>query len=127
MNCCHHAIPIFIKRQAGVILNISSVWGNVGASCEAVYSATKGGINSFTKALGKELAPSHISVNAIACGAVDTAMNACFTKEELEALSEEIPAGRMTTPAEVAEFAFSICTAPSYLNGQVITFDGAWT
>lgn len=127
MNCCHQAIPMFIKIHVGVILNISSVWGNVGASCEAVYSATKGGINSFTKALGKELAPSKISVNAIACGAVDTTMNACFTKEELEALNEEIPAGRMTTPEEVAEFAFSICTAPSYLNGQVITFDGAWT
>jgi 3-oxoacyl-[acyl-carrier protein] reductase len=127
MNCCHQAIPLFVHNHAGVILNISSVWGNVGASCEAVYSATKGGINSFTKALGKELAPSNISVNAIACGAVDTTMNSCFTKEELAALNAEIPAGRMTTPEEVAEFALSICTAPSYLNGQIITFDGAWT
>jgi 3-oxoacyl-[acyl-carrier protein] reductase len=127
MNCCHQAIPMFIRKQAGVILNISSVWGNVGASCEAAYSATKGGINSFTKALGKELAPSNISVNAIACGAVDTTMNSCFTREDLDALNEEIPAGRMATSEEVAEFVYSISTAPGYLNGQVITFDGAWT
>lgn len=127
MNCCHQAIPMFMKNHAGVILNISSVWGNIGASCEAVYSATKGGINSFTKALGKELAPSNISVNALACGIVNTSMNACFSPQELDALREEIPAGRMTTPEEVAEFAFSLCNASSYLSGQVITFDGAWT
>lgn len=127
MNCCHLAVPMFLSRKSGVILNISSVWGNVGASCEAVYSATKGGINSFTKALGKELAPSNISINAIACGAVDTSMNACFSSEELLALKEEIPAGRLATVEEVADFAYQICNAPSYLNGQIITLDGAWT
>lgn len=127
MNCCHHAIPMFVSKQSGSILNISSVWGNVGASCEAVYSATKGGINSFTRALGKELAPSNITVNAMACGVIATSMNAFLSKDELAALQEEIPAGRMATPEEVADFAYSLCTAPSYLNGQVITFDGAWT
>ena len=127
LNCCHQATPIFISNKSGVILNISSVWGNVGASCEAVYSATKGGINSFTKALGKELAPSNIQVNALACGAIDTAMNACFSNEELQALTEDIPAGRMASPEEVADFAYAICNGPRYLNGQIITFDGAWT
>lgn len=123
MNCCHQAIPIFLKQQSGKIINISSVWGNEGASCEAVYSATKGGINSFTKALGKELAPSNIQVNAVACGAIDTDMNRCFSKEEIEALEEEIPAGRMGTPEEVADLVYDLSTH-SYLNAQIITFDG---
>lgn len=127
MNCCHKAIPIMVQNKSGVILNISSVWGNVGASCEAVYSATKGGINSFTKALGKELAPSNICVNALACGAIDTTMNACFSNEELLALKDDIPAGRFASPEEVAEFAYLLCNGPGYLNGQIITFDGAWT
>lgn len=127
MNCCHKAVPIMVQNKSGVILNISSVWGNVGASCEAVYSATKGGINSFTKALGKELAPSNICVNALACGAIDTTMNACFSNEELLALKDDIPAGRLASPEEVAEFAYLLCNGPGYLNGQIITFDGAWT
>jgi 3-oxoacyl-[acyl-carrier protein] reductase len=127
MNCCHLAIPMMVSKKSGVILNISSVFGTIGASCEAAYSATKGGINSFTKALGKELAPSNVLVNAIACGAVDTTMNACFSDEELQALKDDIPTGRLATPEEVADFAYSICNGPRYLNGQVITFDGAWT
>ena len=76
MNLCHLVIPSMVHRHHGRIINISSVWGNVGASCEAVYSASKGAINSFTKALAKELAPSNIQVNAIAFGAIETPMNA---------------------------------------------------
>ena len=101
MNLCHLVIPSMVHRHHGRIINISSVWGNVGASCEAVYSASKGAINSFTKALAKELAPSNIQVNAIAFGAIETPMNAWLSKEEAEALADEIPAGREGTKAEV--------------------------
>lgn len=119
-------IPHFLQNGGGKIINISSIWGNVGASCEVAYSATKGGINAFTKALGKELAPSNIQVDAIAFGAIDTDMNKCFSEEELTALAEEIPAGRLGTATEAAEMVYSVATAGRYLNGQVITFDGGW-
>ena len=125
-NCCHFAIPDMINAKSGRIINISSVWGNVGASCEVAYSACKGGINSLTRALGKELAPSNIQVNAIACGVIDTDMNRCFSEEERSALIEEIPAGRMGSPEEVASLAYSLATASSYLNGQILTLDGGW-
>jgi len=120
------AIPLMLKKHEGKIINISSVWGNVGASCEVAYSACKGGVNSFTRALGKELAPSNIQVNAIACGVIDTDMNRCFSEEERSALIEEIPAGRMGSPEEVASLAYSLATASSYLNGQILTLDGGW-
>lgn len=120
------AIPAMVRKQSGKIINISSVWGNCGASCEAAYSATKGAINSLTRALGKELAPSNIQVNAIACGVIDTDMNKCFSDEERKALADEIPAGRFGRPEEVAELAYNIATSHSYLNGQVITLDGGW-
>lgn len=120
------AIPAMLSRKNGKILNISSVWGNVGASCEAAYSASKGGINSLTKALGKELAPSNIQVNALACGAIDTDMNSCFSEEDLQALAEEIPAGRLGRPEEAAEMIWQLANAPAYLNGQIITLDGGW-
>lgn len=119
-------IPDMVKKQSGTIINISSVWGICGASCEAAYSASKGGINALTRALGKELAPSNIQVNAIACGAVDTAMNSCFTAEEHAALCAEIPAGRMASPAEVAQMILWLITAPGYLTGEVIKMDGGW-
>lgn len=119
-------IPGMVQNQKGKILQISSVWGNVGASCEVAYSACKGGINSFTKALGKELAPSNIQVNAIACGVIDTDMNRCFSPEERSALAEEIPAGRFGAAGEVADLALSIVTGNNYLNGQIITLDGGW-
>lgn len=124
--CCKHAIPDMVHAKSGAILNISSVWGTVGASCEVAYSASKGGMNTFTKALAKELAPSGISVNAIACGVIDTRMNQCFSEEERTALCEEIPAGRFATPEEVANLALSILTSTSYLTGQIITLDGGW-
>ncbi len=110
----------------GRILNISSVWGNVGASCEAAYSATKGGVNSLTRALAKELAPSGIPVNAIACGCVDTVMNGQLSAEEKAELSEEIPAGRFAEPEEIAAAALQLVRAPAYLTGQIVTVDGGW-
>lgn len=123
---CHEVVPHMVHEHSGRILNISSVWGEVGASCEAAYSATKGGINALTQALGKELAPSHIAVNAISCGAVDTTMNACFSDEERSSLEEAIPYGRMAASEEVADFALQILSSPAYLTGQIIRFDGGW-
>ncbi len=126
MNLCHLVIPSMIHRHHGRIINISSVWGNVGASCEAVYSASKGAINSFTKALAKELAPSNIQVNAIAFGAIETPMNAWLSKEEAEALADEIPAGREGTKEEAAQMICMVADAPDYLTGQILTMDGGW-
>lgn len=124
---CKHGIPLMLQNHSGRIINISSVWGNVGASMEVAYSASKGALNSFTKALAKELAPSNITVNAIACGVIDTSMNACFSQEERDALREEIPADRFGDPSEVARLALQLATAPTYLTGQIITMDGGWT
>lgn len=125
-HTCKCIVPSMVQRHQGKIINISSVWGNVGASCEVAYSACKGGINSFTKALGKELAPSNIQVNAIACGCIDTRMNACLEEEDIAQLCEEIPAGRFGRPDEVAALALSLASGNDYLNGQIITLDGGW-
>lgn len=125
-NCCKLAIPGMVRQQRGKIVNISSVWGVVGASCEVAYSATKGGINAMTKALAKELAPSNIQVNAIACGAIDTEMNQWMEEEELIALVEEIPAGRLGRAEEVADLIYHLSYKESYLTGQVIGLDGGW-
>lgn len=125
-NCCKLAIPDMIKNKKGKIINISSVWGNVGASCEVAYSTTKGGINSFTKSLAKELAPSNIQVNAIACGAIDTEMNQFLADDELMSLIEEIPMGRLGKAEEVADFVYAITHKNQYLTGQVISLDGGW-
>lgn len=126
-NCCNLVLPFMLHNKKGSIINISSVWGNAGSSCEVAYSASKGGINAFTKALGKELAPSGIRVNAIACGAVDTAMNHCFSEEDIEALNSEIPAGRFASTKEVADLILDLAENHPYLTGQVITLDGGWT
>jgi 3-oxoacyl-[acyl-carrier protein] reductase len=125
-STCKCVIPSMVARQHGKILNISSVWGETGASCEAAYSACKGGMNALTRALGKELAPSNIQVNAISCGVIDTRMNSCFTPEERNALMDEIPASRFGTPEEVAELALALVTGNDYLNGQIIRLDGGW-
>ena len=121
-----YVIPEMLKKQSGHIINISSVWGNIGASMEVAYSASKGGINSFTKALAKELAPSNISVNAISPGFIDTDMNKVFEKDELDAIFEEIPMGRAGKPNEVAKLIYKIAMSV-YITGQIITIDGGWT
>lgn len=125
-NCCKQIIPDMVARQSGSIINISSVWGSCGASCEVAYSASKGGMNAFTKALAKELAPSRITVNAIACGAIDTEMNQFLSEEERDQLIDEIPACRMGTPEEVGRLALQLAGKHSYLTGQIITLDGGW-
>ena len=127
MHSCHLIVPSMIARKSGRIINISSAWGICGASCEAVYSAAKSGVNGFTRALGKELAPSGIPVNAIAFGVIDTDMNRShLTDEDIEALADEIPAGRMATPEEAADAVWQLACNPTYLTGQVITFDGGY-
>lgn len=120
------AIPLMLHKHSGRIINISSVWGNVGASTEVAYSASKGAVNSFTKALAKELAPSNIQVNAIACGLIATDMNNQLSREDLDALTDEIPADRMGTPQEVARLVVQTAQAPEYMTGQIITIDGGW-
>ena len=123
--CCRAAIPHMVSVKCGRIINISSMWGTAGASCEAAYSATKSGIHGLTKALAKELAPSNIQVNAIACGVIDTEMNACFSEEERQALADEIPLMRFGQPEEVAELAvFLADQRASFLTGKIITLDG---
>lgn len=125
-NLSSLVIPDMVKNKSGKMLNISSVWGNIGASMEVAYSASKGGMNSLTKALAKELAPSNIQVNAIACGAIDTEMNSFLATEELACLIDEIPASRLGKPEEVAELSFNLCTGNDYLTGQIIGLDGGW-
>lgn len=121
-----YAIPLMLHNHTGHIINISSVWGNVGAAAEVAYSASKGGLNTFTKALAKELAPSGIQVNALACGLIDTQMNAHLTAEDLSALKEEIPAGRPGSCEEVAQSVLQLLQMPSYFTGQIINIDGGW-
>lgn len=125
-NCCKLAIPYMVRQKQGKIVNVSSVWGVVGASCETAYSATKGGINALTKALAKELAPSNIQVNAVACGAIDTEMNQWMEEDELIALVEDIPAGRLGSAEEVADLVYRLGYKNAYLTGQVIGLDGGW-
>lgn len=124
--CSKLCIPSMVKKNSGKIITISSVWGVSGASCEVAYSATKSGIHGFTKALAKELAPSNIQVNAIACGAIDTEMNQFLSKEEKESLMEEIPAGRFGTPLEVAHLTLQLAQNNHYVTGQIIQLDGGW-
>ena len=99
--CSRAVIPEMVSKKSGKIINISSMWGTAGASCEAAYSATKAGVHGLTKALAKELAPSNIQVNAIACGVIDTAMNQQLSEEDKIVLKNEIPASRFGTPEEL--------------------------
>ena len=124
---CRYAVPEMVRRRQGKIINISSVWGTVGASMEVAYSASKGGVNAFTRALAKELGPSCIQVNAIACGVIDTDMNKSLDKEDIEQLIQEIPLDRLGRAEEVAELVKLLCTGNQYLTGQIITLDGGWT
>ena len=119
-------IHIFLKQGYGKIINISSVWGQRGASYEVCYSTTKGAIDSFTKALAKELAPSNIQVNAISCGIIDTKMNGHLTQEDVDSIIEEIPASRLGTTEDVANAVYGLVNSGSYVTGQIITVDGGW-
>ncbi len=118
--CSKYAALSMLKKHSGAIINISSVWGERGASCETLYSMTKAGVIGLTKALSQELAPSDITVNCVTPGIIDTRMNGMFKKEELE---REVPLGRLGTPAEVAE-AVLFFAENSYVTGQVLGVNG---
>lgn len=127
-NCCKFAVPHMVKEKQGKIINISSMWGVCGASCETVYSATKAAVIGLTKALARELAPSNIQVNCVAPGAIDTKMNNNLSQREKNAFSDEIPMGRFGTPAEIASVvSFLAGSGSDYITAQVITADGGLT
>lgn len=124
-NCCQCAVPFMVSQKSGKIINISSMWGVCGASCETVYSATKAAVIGLTKALGKELAPSNVQVNCIAPGAIDTKMNNNLSEEDKSAFADEIPMGRFGKPEEIAKtVAFLTSEGSDYITAQVITVDG---
>ncbi|WP_134686270.1 elongation factor P 5-aminopentanone reductase [Brevibacillus migulae] len=121
------AVKPMIQQGYGRIVNLSSIWGLTGGSCEVLYSLTKGAINSFTKALAKELAPSGITVNAVAPGAVEGGMMRRFSPEEVEQISQEIPVGRMGLSTEVASLVSYLLSPQSgYVTGQIISPNGGW-
>lgn len=127
MLCSKAVLPEMIRRQHGKIINITSVWGEVGASCEVVYSAAKAGIIGFTKAVAKEVAPSGIRVNAVSAGIIDTPMNSSLCENDLNAIIDEIPVGRMGTPSDIAKCVLFLASDDSsYLCGQIIRADGGW-
>lgn len=124
-HCCRAVLPHMLERKTGSIVTVSSMWGQVGASCEAAYSATKGAVIAYTKALAKELGPSNIRVNCVAPGAIDTEMNSRLTREDLAALADETPLGRIGTPQEAAAaIAFLASDEASFLTGQVVSPNG---
>ena len=125
-NTCHTYVPDMVSNGGGQILNVSSVWGLCGASCEVAYSASKGAVNAFTKALAKELAPSHIRVNAIALGIVGTRMNAHLTETETAEICDQIPAGYIASPEDAAQAMLRLLDMPEYFNGEIVRFDGCW-
>ena len=125
MNCARAVLPGMIRRHFGCIVNISSMWGEVGASCEVDYSAAKAGVIGFTKALAKEAAPSGIRVNCVSPGFIMTEMNSRYTPDELEAIREEIPLGIFGEPEHVAEAVeFLASELAAYITGQVLGVNG---
>ncbi len=126
-NCCKSVTPKMISQKSGKIINISSIWGQVGASCEVAYSAAKAGVIGLTKALAKELAPSGITVNAIAPGIIDTTMNEEYTIEEIEDFVSRIPLSRMGTPDEIALAAYFLASDDAdYITGQILGVNGGY-
>ncbi|MBQ2580456.1 MAG: 3-oxoacyl-ACP reductase FabG [Ruminococcus sp.] len=127
MELSRQVLPAMIREKCGNIINISSVWGEKGASCEVAYCAAKAGLIGFTKALAREEAPSGIRVNCISCGYIDTKMNSELSDEDKQAVLDEIPAGRFGTPQDVAgAVSFLVSEKAGYITGQVIRVDGCW-
>ncbi|MNV71183.1 3-oxoacyl-[acyl-carrier-protein] reductase FabG [compost metagenome] len=125
--CSQIFMPYMVSQRYGRIINVSSVWGISGASCEVAYSASKGGVNAFTKALARELAPSGVTVNAVAPGAVRTSMLDNLAEDEVRMLEEEIPAGRLALPDEISSLVYFLALPESgYINGQIISPNGGW-
>lgn len=125
LNCARAILPPMINKKSGNIINISSMWGQCGASCEVDYSASKAGIIGFTKAMAKEVAPSGIRVNCIAPGFIMTEMNSRFSKEDLELIREDIPLGIFGEPRHIADaVAFLASDQAEYITGQVLAVNG---
>ncbi len=126
-NCCKAVVPYFVLQKSGSIVNVSSVWGIVGASCEVHYSAAKAGIIGLTKALAKELGPSNIRVNCIAPGVIDTDMNSNHSTQTIESLCFDTPLCRIGNPQEVAEaILFLASEKASFITGQILSVDGGF-
>lgn len=126
-HCCQAVLPHMIHQKWGRIVNVSSMWGQVGASCEVAYSAAKAALIGFTKALAKEEGPSGITVNCVAPGVIDTEMMAAFSAEEKAVLAEETPLGRLGTPEDVAAaIAFLASEAGAFFTGQVLCPNGGF-
>lgn len=123
--CTQEVLPTMIHNKKGCIINISSIWGNTGASCEVHYSASKAAVDGMTKALAKELGPSNIRVNGVAPGLVNTDMNKDLTAEELEELKKEIPLGRIANPEEIVN-SVKWLIEDEYISGQIISVNGGW-
>ena len=114
-----------ISQKSGLIINISSIWGLIGASCEVAYSVSKSGLDGLTKSLAKELGPSNIRVNSIAPGIIDTSMNKNLTIKEKELIINEIPLGRIGSTSDVANVVINLFNSP-YITGQIIQVNGGW-
>ncbi|UOO38177.1 3-oxoacyl-ACP reductase FabG [Oscillospiraceae bacterium CM] len=128
IRCCQAAIPAMVRQKSGRIILISSIWGTVGASCEAVYSATKAGLFGLTKSLAKELGPSGITVNCVAPGVIKTDMNNDLTPEVLDELATMTPLGMLGKPEDVAALVrFLASDAAQFITGQIIGVDGGFT
>lgn len=124
-HCVNGAMPSFLKKQRGCIINVSSIWGRVGSSCEAAYSATKGAVIGLTKALAKELGPSGIRVNAVAPGVIETDMCAEVAPEIMESLAQDTPVGRNGSPMDVAR-AMEYLADAEFVTGHILNVDGGY-
>lgn len=126
-NCCRRALPDMIHHKFGRIINISSMWGITGASCEVHYSASKSAVVGLTKALAKEVAPSGITVNAVAPGVIDTPMNGFLSKDVMEQLKNETPVGRIGEPNDIARTILFLADRKSdFITGQILGIDGGF-
>ena len=123
--CCRRALPAMIREHTGSIVNVSSIWGEVGASCEAAYSASKAAVIGLTKALAKEVGPAGIRVNCVSPGVIDTPMNGDLSEQDLSALKEETPLMRIGTPEETAQAIVFLAEHP-FITGQVLGVNGGF-
>ena len=127
MELSRQVLPEMIRQKKGCIVNIASVWGEKGASCEVAYSAAKAGLIGFTKALAREEGPSGVRVNCVSCGFIDTKMNSSLSQEDKTAVIDEVASSRAGTPQDIANaVSFLVSDKADYINGQILRVDGCW-